>query len=200
MGGGGTIPIVIAKKISRKIDSFFYKIFANFFYYLFNKISETKIINGTGDFRLFDRKVCDSIKNLSEVNRYMSGLYSWVGYNFTLVEYEALNRNKGISSFNLSKLIALSFKAIFNFSTLPIKIFLYMGTFACFLIIFYIFFILIKFLIYGIEVPGYISIISFVSLLSSLQLVGIGILGEYIGRIFLETKKRPLYVINKIII
>jgi glycosyltransferase involved in cell wall biosynthesis len=190
--------IVLGKRINRTEDSCFKAMTANLFYKFHNKISDINIPENVGDFRLISRKVAESIKLLPENQRFMKGIFSWVGYNTKIIEYSRQKRNFGKSKFNGWKLWNFALDGITSFSTLPLKIWTYVGFVVSFIAFIYANFIIFNVILKGTEVPGYASTIVIVLFLGGLQLMGIGILGEYIGRIFMETKKRPLYIINKI--
>lgn len=191
--------VVLAKRTDRTSDTFLKRFTANIFYKLHNKISDIKIPENVGDYRLFSRKVLDAIKLLPENQRFMKGIFSWVGFRTTTVEYTRIERVAGKTSFNGWKLWNFALEGITSFSTLPLRIWLYIGGIISFLSFLYGSFIIIKTLAFGIDLPGYASLLSIVLFLGGIQLIGIGILGEYLGRIYMETKNRPSYIIQEII-
>lgn len=190
--------VVLGKRIDRSEDTYFKSKSAILFYKFNNKISDINIPENVGDFRLISRKVVESIKLLPENQRFMKGIFSWVGYKTKTIEYSRVKRKFGKSKFNGWKLWNFALDGITSFSTLPLKIWTYIGFTVSFISFIYASFIILSVLFNGTQVPGYASTIVIVLFLGGLQLMGIGILGEYIGRIFMETKKRPLYIINKI--
>jgi len=191
--------VVLAKRADRTSDTFLKRFTANIFYKLHNKISHIKIPENVGDYRLFSRKVLDAIKLLPENQRFMKGIFSWVGFRTTTIEYTRVERVAGKTSFNGWKLWNFALEGITSFSTLPLRIWLYIGGIISFLSFLYGSFIIIKTLVFGIDLPGYASLLSIVLFLGGIQLIGIGILGEYLGRIYMETKNRPSYIIQEII-
>jgi glycosyltransferase involved in cell wall biosynthesis len=191
--------IVFAKRSSRESDSFLKRNTALWFYSIFNKMSETDIPHNVGDYRLMDRKVVDIIKQLPEKDRFMKGLYCWPGYHSTHVEYERPIRAKGYSKFNFWQLWNFALNGLTSFSTLPIRAAIYLGFLISLSSFIYASFIIFKTLLLGIDVPGYASIMVTVLFLGGMQLFFLGLLGEYVGRIFKEVKNRPLYVVQETI-
>ena len=189
--------IVLAKRTDRRSDSFLKRESAKLFYKLHNKISSPRIEPDVGDFRLLDRSVVDIIKNMPERNIFMKGILSWCGGRTEIVPYARQKRSAGSTKFNAWKLWNLAIEGITSFSTLPLRIWTYIGIFVSALSLFYCLFIVIKYLISGNDVPGYSSLIASITFLAGIQLIGIGILGEYIGRIYMETKHRPLYILKQ---
>jgi len=189
--------VVIGKRSDRTTDSFSKRFLAESFYKVHNKISDVSIPNNVGDYRLISRKVVDSIKKLPESQRFMKGIFAWVGYKTAIVEYKRAERVAGHSSFNGWKLWNFALEGITSFSTIPLRIWLYIGALISALSFIYGSIIIIKTLIFGVDAAGYASILTVVLFLGGVQLMGIGILGEYIGRIYIETKKRPIYIIDK---
>ena len=189
--------IVLAKRVDRKNDHFLKSLSAKYFYKIHNKISDVKIPENVGDFRLISRKVLKSLKELPENQRFMKGIFAWVGYKTATVEYKREKREAGNSNFNGWKLWNFAIDGITSFSSLPLRVWLYLGIFISFLSFLYGTFIVIKTLFFGIDVPGYASILVSILFLGGIQLIGIGVLGEYIGRIYLESKRRPPYIIEE---
>ncbi|WOH39204.1 glycosyltransferase family 2 protein [Thalassotalea fonticola] len=189
--------IVLAKRSDRKKDSFLKRITANFFYSIHNKLADHKIPANVGDFRLMDRRVVEEINKLPERQRFMKGLFSWVGFNSTTITYSRAERNNGTSKFSFWKLWNFAIEGITSFSTIPLKIWSYIGAIVAVISFIYGIFIIFLTLFSGVEVPGYSSLMVVILFLGGIQLIGIGVLGEYIGRIYLETKARPLFIIDK---
>jgi len=188
--------VVLAKRIDRSSDSKLKKMSAEYFYKFHNKISDIEIPQNVGDFRLMSRRVIEHIKKLPENQRFMKGIFAWVGFKTTTIEYKRPSRKAGNSSFNGWKLWNFALDGITSFSTAPLRIWLYIGAFVSLLSFIYGSFIIVKTLIFGIDLPGYASLLTIVLFLGGIQLIGIGILGEYIGRIYMESKRRPTYVIE----
>jgi len=188
--------VVLAKRVNRDSDSFFKRKSAELFYRLHNKISHIDIPNNVGDYRLMSRRVVDAIKLLPENQRFMKGIFAWVGFKTTTVEYTREARVAGNTSFNGWKLWNFALDGITSFSTVPLRVWLYIGMSISFLSFLFGATIIVKTLIYGIDLPGYASMLTIILFLGGIQLMGIGILGEYLGRIYNETKNRPIYIIE----
>jgi glycosyltransferase involved in cell wall biosynthesis len=189
--------VVVGKRTVRTGEGVIKKLTAKYFYKFHNQISDVEIPYNVGDFRLMSRKVIEALKRLPENQRFMKGLFAWVGFNTAVVEYEQAPRAAGKTSYNGWKLWDFALDGITSFSTLPLRIWMYIGFLISFLSFLYGSAIVINTLILGVDTPGYASMITVILFLGGIQLIGIGILGEYIGRIYKETKKRPLYIIEK---
>lgn len=189
--------VVVGKRTVRTGEGVIKKLTAKYFYKFHNQISDVEIPYNVGDFRLMSRKVIETLKRLPENQRFMKGLFAWVGFNTAVVEYEQAPRAAGKTSYNGWKLWDFALDGITSFSTLPLRIWMYIGFLISFLSFLYGSAIVINTLILGVDTPGYASMITVILFLGGIQLIGIGILGEYIGRIYKETKKRPLYIIEK---
>jgi len=189
--------VVLAKRVDRSSDTKAKRKSAELFYKFHNKISHVKIPNNVGDYRLMSRKVVKAIQSLPENQRFMKGLFAWVGFNTTTVEYVRDPRKAGETSFNGWKLWNFALEGITSFSTVPLRIWLYVGFVIAFIALFFGGWIILKTLIYGIDAPGYASMTTIVLFLGGIQLMGIGILGEYIGRLYIESKRRPVYIIDE---
>jgi len=190
--------VVLAKRINRNTDSFLKRTSAKIFYGLFNLLSEVKIPINVGDYRLMDRKVINSIIEIKETKRFMKGIFAWVGYKTTYVEFVRQKRVAGKSKFNGWILWNLALEGITSFSTKPLRVWTYFGSIVALTSFLYGMYIIIKIMIHGIEVPGYASMIVAIVFLGGIQLIGIGIIGEYLGRTYIETKNRPIYIIKEI--
>ncbi|EPE6985151.1 glycosyltransferase family 2 protein [Citrobacter freundii] len=186
--------MVLAKRIDRSSDGKLKRKSAEWFYKLHNKISNPKIEENVGDFRLMSREVVENIKLLPERNLFMKGILSWVGGKIDVVEYARAERVAGDSKFNGWKLWNLALEGITSFSTFPLRIWTYIGIFVAGFSFIYGSWMIADKLFFGNNVPGYPSIIVSILFLGGVQLIGIGVLGEYIGRIYIETKKRPKYI------
>ncbi|TCL07362.1 glycosyltransferase family 2 protein [Sodalis ligni] len=188
--------IVLAKRKDRSSDSRLKRKTAELFYKLHNKISSPKIEENVGDFRLLSRKTVEDIKLLSERNLFMKGILSWVGGNTAVVEYVRARRVAGSSKFNGWKLWNFALEGITSFSTLPLRVWTYLGLGVAFFSLFYATWMVIDKLLWGNAVPGYASLMTAILFLGGVQLIGIGVLGEYVGRIYIESKHRPRYIIK----
>jgi len=189
--------VVLAKRIDRSSDSFLKRMSAKLFYKINNKISKVEIPENVGDYRLITRKVLEALQQLPESERFMKGLFAWVGFKTSVVEYKRDARMAGETSFSGWKLWNLALEGITSFSTAPLKVWLYMGIFISFLSFLYGSIIMFKTIILGIDLPGYASTMTVILFLGGIQLIGIGVLGEYIGRIYMESKRRPTYIIDE---
>ncbi|MBJ8401659.1 MULTISPECIES: glycosyltransferase family 2 protein [Citrobacter] len=186
--------VVLAKRADRSTDSHIKRKTAEWFYRLHNKISSPKIEENVGDFRLMSREVVENIKMMPERNLFMKGVLSWVGGNVDVIEYTRAERVAGTSKFNGWKLWNLALEGITSFSTFPLRIWTYIGLFVAGLSFFYGGWMIIDTLAFGNPVRGYPSLIVSVLFLGGVQLIGIGVLGEYVGRIYIEIKQRPRYI------
>ena len=189
--------VVLAKRVDRSEDTIFKRKSAEFFYKVHNKLANVNIPDNVGDFRLMDRVVVASINELRERQRFMKGIFAWVGFKTETIEYVRASRRVGDSKFSGWKLWNLALEGFTSFSTIPLRLWTYIGGIGAFFSIIYALFISIRTLVYGVEVPGYASLIVIFLFISSLQILSVGVLGEYIGRIYMETKNRPIYVIRK---
>ncbi|MFD2237495.1 glycosyltransferase family 2 protein [Aureimonas populi] len=189
--------VVLAKRVDRSSDARFKRKSAEWFYRLHNRISTPKIEENVGDFRLMSREVVENIKLMQERNLFMKGVLSWVGGDVDIVEYTRAERAAGTSKFNGWKLWNLALEGITSFSTFPLRMWTYIGLSVAALSFGYGVWMIIEKLLWGNEVRGYPSLLVSILFLGGIQLIGIGVLGEYIGRIYIETKQRPRYVIRK---
>ncbi|CAM7568205.1 glycosyltransferase family 2 protein [Citrobacter cronae] len=189
--------IVLAKRADRSTDGKLKRKTAEWFYKLHNKISDPKIEENVGDFRLMSRDVVDNIKLMPERNLFMKGVLSWVGGSIDVVEYTRAGRIAGKSKFNGWKLWNLALEGITSFSTFPLRIWTYIVFFVAAVSFLFGAWMIIDKIFWGNPVAGYPSIIVSILFLGGIQLIGIGVLGEYIGRIYIETKQRPRYIVKK---
>lgn len=188
--------IVLAKRSDRSTDSSLKRKSAEWFYKLHNKISDPKIEENVGDFRLMSREVVDNIKLMPERNLFMKGVLSWVGGKIEVVEYARAERFAGDSKFNGWKLWNLALEGITSFSTFPLRIWTYIGLAVASISFLYGAWMIFDTMVFGNVVRGYPSLLVSILFLGGVQLIGIGVLGEYIGRIYMETKCRPRYIIK----
>ncbi|MCW7762046.1 glycosyltransferase family 2 protein [Photorhabdus luminescens] len=188
--------VVLAKRTDRSTDGWIKRKTAEWFYKLHNKISTPKIEENVGDFRLMSRDTVENIKELPERNLFMKGILSWVGGNIEIVEYTRAERSAGESKFNGWKLWNLALEGITSFSTFPLRMWTYIGLFVAVISFIYGGWMIVDKLIWGNPVPGYPSLLVSILFLGGVQLIGIGVLGEYIGRIYTESKQRPKYLLK----
>lgn len=189
--------VVLARRTDRSADSLLKRKTAGMFYRFHNVLSPIKIPENVGDFRLMDRVVVEALKQIPERQRFMKGLFAWVGFKTATVNYTRNSRAVGATKFSGWKLWNFALEGITSFSTAPLKVWSYVGGGAALLTFFYAAFIIVRTLIYGVDIPGYASLLVAILFFGSLQLMSVGMLGEYMGRIYMETKHRPLYLIRK---
>lgn len=189
--------VVLAKRIDRSTDSFAKRTSALIFYRLHNAVSDLKIPENVGDFRLMDRIVVDALRKLSERQRFMKGLFAWLGFKTVTIEYVRESRAIGNSKFSGWKLWNFAIEGVTSFSLVPLKVWTYIGALGSLFALCYASFIIIRTIIFGIDIPGYASLLVVMLFFGSLQLMSLGVIGEYIGRIYFESKQRPLYIIRK---
>jgi glycosyltransferase involved in cell wall biosynthesis len=193
----GGAEMVLARRIDRTTDGAMKRRTAAWFYQLHNRLSTTKIPENVGDFRLLDRAVVDALKRLPERQRFMKGLFAWVGFRTVTLDYTRPVRAAGVTKFSAWSLWNFAMEGFTSFSTAPLKIWTYVGVVGALLAFCYAVFIILYTLLHGNRVPGYASLLTAVLFFGSVQLISIGVLGEYIGRIYIETKQRPGYIIRK---
>ncbi|MBS9720840.1 glycosyltransferase family 2 protein [Tianweitania sp. BSSL-BM11] len=186
--------VVVARRVSRFDDTQLKRVSAGNFYRVFNRISPSKIPADVGDYRLMDKRVVAALRALPERVRFMKGLFAWVGFPTAVVDYERPVRQRGTTKFNYWRLWNFALDGITSFSTLPLRIWSYLGLFVAVVAFVYGVIIIGRTIILGIDVPGYASLLAAVLFLGGMQLVGLGIIGEYLGRIYSETKRRPIYL------
>ena len=185
------------RRTTREGEPLIRSFFAKMFYKLINKISQVEMVDGARDFRLMRRQMVDAVLEVSEYNRFSKGIFAWVGFKTEYLEYKNVERVAGQTSWNFWQLFNYSLEGIINFSDAPLTIAFVVGVVACLLSFFLIIIVIIRTLIFGDPTSGWPSMISIILFLGGFQLLTIGILGKYIGKIFMETKKRPIYVIKE---
>lgn len=173
--------------------------FKKSFYSLINRLSNVKLKSDASDFRTFRRSVRDSILDLAEYHRFSKGIFAWVGYNTCFIPYTACERVAGETKWNFRKLFNYAVDGIIGYSTAPLRLATYLGSLTAFSAIIYLIIVVLQKLIAGIDVPGYATIIVLILLLGSMQLICIGIIGEYVGRTFEQSKNRPVYIAKEIL-
>jgi len=189
--------VVYGQRIRRKGETFFKKLTAKFFYRTLKSLTDVEIPVDTGDFRLIDRKVCDVLSSLTEKNRYVRGLVSWVGFRQTAVSFERQERFAGETKYPFKKMVKFAVDGITTFSYKPLKIATYLGFFLSFLSFLYLLVVIWLKLFTDWTVSGWASILSVSLFFNGIVLIMLGIIGEYIGRIYDESKNRPLYVVSE---
>ena len=185
------------RRITREGEPLIRSFFAKMFYKLINKISQVEMVDGARDFRLMRRQMVDAVLEVSEYNRFSKGIFAWVGFKTEYLEYKNVERVAGQTSWNFWQLFNYSLEGIINFSDAPLTIAFVGGVVACLLAFFLIIIVIIRTLIFGDPTSGWPSMISIILFLGGFQLLTIGILGKYMGKIFMETKKRPVYIIKE---
>ena len=188
--------MVFGVRRCRASDGWTKRVTAGLYYRAHNIVSQDKIPENAGDFRLMDRKVVDVIRAMPERNRFMKGLFAWAGFNQAAVEYDRSERETGTTKFNYWKLWTLALDGITSASTVPLRIWSYIGALVALFALGYATFLAVQTMLFGNSVPGYASIMVSVLFLGGVQLISLGVLGEYVGRILTETKQRPLYVVR----
>jgi glycosyltransferase involved in cell wall biosynthesis len=189
--------VVYGVRRNRMSDSFPKRLTADLYYRAHNWLSMDKIPEHAGDFRLLDRKVVEVIKLMPERNRFMKGLFAWSGFRQTAVEYDRAPRKVGETKFRYWKLWTLAIDGITSASTVPLRVWSYLGGLIAVAALVYAIFVVIKTLLYGADVAGYPSMMVAILFFGGLQLLSLGVLGEYVGRILVETKHRPIYVVRE---
>lgn len=190
--------VVLAKRADRTSDTPIKRLTASLFYRIHNAISDITIPDNVGDFRLMDRKVVDAVKQLTENRRFMKGLFAWVGFRTITIEYVRQERSAGVTKFNGWRLWNFALEGIASFSSIPLRIWTYIGlSFAAmsFMVGLYI---AVRTIWFGVVTPGYASMFVTMLFMAGVQLMGIGLLGEYIGRIYSEVKHRPIYLVREV--
>jgi len=189
--------VVYGVRTNRESDSLPKRLTADLYYRAHNYLSSDKIPEHAGDFRLLDRSVVEIIKAMPERNRFMKGLFAWSGFRQAAVEYARAERTQGKTKFRYWKLWTLALDGLTSASTMPLRIWSYVGVVIAFFTLLYAIGVVVKTIFWGSDVAGYPSLIVAILFFGSVQLISLGVLGEYVGRILIETKRRPLYVIRK---
>jgi glycosyltransferase involved in cell wall biosynthesis len=189
--------VVLARRIDRSSDSFLKRKTAELFYRVHNRFSSVQIPENVGDFRLMDRVVVEALKRLPEQQRFMKGLFAWVGFKTVTLDYARHPRAAGSSKFSGWKLWNFALEGITSFSSTPLKFWSYAGGAGALISLLYAAYIVIRTMVQGVDLPGYASLLVAIIFFGSVQLISVGMLGEYIGRIYMETKRRPLYIVRK---
>jgi glycosyltransferase involved in cell wall biosynthesis len=188
--------VVYGVRTNRETDSLPKRLTADLYYRAHNYLSSDKIPEHAGDFRLLDRSVVEIIRSMPERNRFMKGLFAWSGFRQTAVEYQRAPRAVGETKFRYWKLWTLALDGLTSASTMPLRIWSYIGVVIALLSLLYAVYVVLKTVVFGSDVAGYPSLIVAILFFGGLQLISLGVLGEYVGRILIETKRRPLYVVR----
>lgn len=189
--------VVFAQRTSREGESWLKLITASLFYRIIRRVTEIQIPEDAGDFRLLSRRAVDALKQLREQHRFMKGLFAWIGYPQKAVPYRRDKRFAGTTKWNYWKLWTLALEGFTSFTVAPLKIATYVGVLVALLAFVFAIFIVYKTLVYGDPVAGYPSLMVAVLFLGGIQLMALGVIGEYLGRMFTETKRRPLYLVKE---
>jgi glycosyltransferase involved in cell wall biosynthesis len=189
--------VVYATRRSRQGETWLKRWTADSFYRVIGKISKVQIPRNTGDFRLLDRRVVEALQQLPERTRFMKGLFAWVGYRQVAIEFDRQPRYGGNTSWNFWKLWNFALDGITSFSSVPLRFWTYLGLVIAIIALIYASFLVIRTLVQGIDVPGYASIMVAVLFMGGINLISLGMIGEYLGRIYEETKQRPLYLVRE---
>jgi glycosyltransferase involved in cell wall biosynthesis len=189
--------VVYGVRRNRSADTLPKRLTADLYYRAHNYLSDDKIPEHAGDFRLLDRAVVEVIRRMPERNRFMKGLFAWSGFRQAAVEYDRVPRTVGNSKFRYWKLWTLALDGITSASTMPLRIWSYLGVLIALLALVYAIFLAVRTTLLGTDVPGYASIMVATLFLGGVQLISLGVLGEYVGRILVETKQRPIYVVRQ---
>ncbi len=189
--------VVYAVRSNRDNDTFFKRKTAELFYKVYNFVSERPMPQNTGDYRLISRRVIEAILKMKEHALFMKGIFNWVGFKSTYVEFVRPSREGGESKWNFFKLWNFAINGIVGSTTLPLRIWTYLGGTVAFISSTYAFYIIMRTLIKGVDVPGYASLLVFILFFGSIQLIALGVVGEYLGRVLVEVQNRPLYIVEK---
>lgn len=187
---------VIAKR-NRSGEKLTRSLLTKLYYKFINSLVDVQLENGIGDFRLLSRQAVDALLSLKEYNRFSKGLFSWIGFNETVIEYDNIIREEGASRWSFASLLNYGIDGVISFNNKPLRIAIYLGLAVTILDILYVLFMLGQIILRGIDVPGYFTTIAAILLIGGLQLFFMGIVGEYIGRIYYEVKRRPHYIVAK---
>lgn len=187
---------VIAKR-TRTGEKVIRSWFSRLFYKMVNVFTDVRLEDGVGDFRLLSKRARNALLSLKEYNRFSKGLFCWIGFKAAVIEYENVMRKAGESAWSFPKLLNYAIDGIISFNNKPLRLSIYLGLIITAFDLLYILMMFIQILIHGIDVPGYFTTISAILFLGGVQLIGLGIIGEYIGRIYCETKRRPHFIIEE---
>ncbi|WP_298915721.1 glycosyltransferase family 2 protein [uncultured Algimonas sp.] len=188
--------VVVGERVVRRSDSWMKRMTARLFYNVFNRLSSIKIPPNVGDFRLIDRRVVLAIRRLEERNRFMKGLYTWVGFPTASLPYERPARQAGRTKFKWRQLTRFALDGIFGFSTVPLKLSTYLSGLLAAGALIYAAYLIVRTLVFGVDLPGYASLMVVVLCAAAAQFFVLGLIGEYVSRLTIETKRRPVYILE----
>ena len=191
----GEYDSVATRRVTRKGEPVIRSFFARLYYKIINKISKTEIVDGARDFRLMTRQMVNAVLEVKEYNRFSKGIFSWVGFRTKWLEYENVERAAGETKWSFWKLFLYSLDSIVAFSTVPLSIASVMGILFCFVAFLIIIFIIVRTLIYGDPTSGWPSMVCIMFFIGGVQLLCIGVIGQYLSKAYLEVKKRPIYIV-----
>jgi hypothetical protein len=189
--------IVYGQRRDRKSDSRLHRMFAKLFYRLFNSLVRTDIPEGAGDFRLLDRVAVDAMNLLGESSRFNKGLYSWIGFRAIGVPFDVAERQHGSSKWSFRKLARFALDGLTSFSTLPLRVWSLLGLAISLIAFGTAIYFVVRTMVFGVDVPGYPSLIVSMMLLAGVQLISLGVIGEYLGRVYEEVNRRPLFIVAR---
>ena len=188
---------VACRRIDRKGDSMLRTWFARKFYQIINSISDVKMLDGAGDFRIMNRDMANAVMSMSEYNRFSKGIFSWVGFKTYWIDYENVDRAAGKTSWSFFGLVKYAIDGIVSFSNAPLDLATLFGLLTTLLSFIYLIFIVIKYLLYGDPVQGWPTLISVILIMGGIQLLCIGIIGQYVGKTYMEVKNRPHFIVSE---
>ena len=188
---------VYAERLNRGKESWLRRKLSMLYYRLLQRMAKVDVLPNVGDFRLLDRKCIDSLKKLRETQRYTKGLYCWIGFKKKKISFQQADREKGKSSFSYHRLFNLAIEGITSYTTAPLRISTVVGIVVSLVAFIYMCYVLVKTILYGEPVQGYPTLVILILFLGGVQLLSLGIIGEYLGRVFHETKNRPVYLISE---
>jgi len=189
--------VVYGQRLDRSTDSATRTFFSRNFYKLYNALVDTDIPDGAGDFRLLDRRAIDAMNELKETARFNKGLFSWIGFKAIGVPYTVAERAHGTTKWSFRRLLSFAIDGLTSFSTLPLRVWSMLGLAISLVAFAYAIFVLAQTLIYGVAVPGFPTLVISVMFFSGVQLISLGVLGEYLGRVYAEVKRRPLFLVGE---
>ncbi|MBU8757432.1 glycosyltransferase family 2 protein [Priestia megaterium] len=187
---------VIARR-DRKGENLIRKWLTRCYYKMVNNVMDVELADGIGDFRLLSRRAVESILSMPEYNRFSKGIFSWIGYKKKVIDYENNERIAGESKWSFKNLLNYAVDGIISFNNSPLRLLIYLGLLVTFVCICYVGFSFLNILLFGVDMPGYFTLISAILMLGGIQLISIGVIGEYVGRIYYEVKKRPKYILEE---
>ncbi|WP_242981781.1 glycosyltransferase family 2 protein [Alkalibaculum bacchi] len=189
--------IAAARRIDRSGEKRFYSHCARQFYRLIHHLFQVDIVDGAQDFRVLKRKVVNAILNMPEYNRFSKGIFSWVGFKIKWFDHENVNRVAGTTKWSFKKSFSYAIDGIVSFTTMPLKISFFFGGTASLCGFFYVLYLFLRTIIYGVDLPGFPTIVSLILIMCGIILISLGIVGEYIGKIYMEVKARPIYIVDE---